>query len=195
LIVVGRILVGVLTIEFVEPAVPQSVNVLKEFLTMSARILTLSMLPLLVAFADCRPAIAQDAVFYRSFHPTPVPHVAPSSYVVHSPHVVYATPVFSHPPVFVTPPTVVVQRPVVVAQPVVVPEPVFVEVPAGGYVQPAPMGEVAHATSYRYRPPRFPFFNHDKTEYRVHTPEGTHRYVAKTSWWTGRTKVRYSFNN
>ena len=163
---------------------------------MSTRILTLSMLPLLVAFGDCRPAIAQDAVFYRSFHSTPMQYVAQSSYVVHSPHVAYySTPVFHGPQVYVAPPTVVVQRPVVVAQPVVVPEPVYVEVPTGGYIQPAPTVEAGYATSYRYRPPRFPFFNHDKLEHRVHTPYGTHKYKSKTSWWTGRTKVRYEFDN
>ena len=163
---------------------------------MSIRILAASCLMIFATIAESQAGGVYVAPYYHSYYyAAPPQYVVPMGYAYPSPYVVASTPVFSYPQVYVAPPTVVVQRPVVVAQPVVVPEPVFVEVPAAVVVQPAPVMQVGYASSYRYRPPVFPFYNHDKREYRVHTPYGTHKYKYKTSWWTGRTKFEYDFDD
>ncbi len=105
-------------------------------------------------------------------------------------------PVYVQPPVYAYygPPTVIVQRPVVVAQPVVVPEPVYVEVPT--YVQPQiydPAPVVGYPTTVRHSWHALPFGPVAKTEYRVHTPEGVHKYKHKQSW-LGGYRYRYDFH-
>ncbi|HUG18696.1 MAG TPA: hypothetical protein VMM56_06930 [Planctomycetaceae bacterium] len=155
----------------------------------TAFILAAGLTTLVATVAETQAGGVYASPYYYSYYPAPAPYLVQSSYVIQ------ATPVFSYPQVYVAPQTVVVQRPVFVAQPVVVPEPVFVEVPATVLVQPAPVMPVGYATTASYRPPLFPFFHRDKTEYRVHTPFGTHKYKYKTSWWTGRTKFEYDFND